>query len=116
MAWLRPTFALIVSLLLIVTGQSMAIARTAPGPSGSMVVCTGDGPVRVLVDEDGVPMDAVHVCPDCATGLFEASLPGKVELPRRLAHPCIVRMNARKPLPEGNILFFSRARAPPVEE
>jgi len=66
-------FALI--LALIVSAQSMAVARGATSPAGQIVLCTGHGPVTVFVDEDGQPVDAPHICPDCLTNALASVLP-----------------------------------------
>jgi hypothetical protein len=68
----RPCFALILTLMLVVTGQSMAVARGASGPVGQMVICTGIGPVVVTIDETGAPTGPLHICPDCALSLLVA--------------------------------------------
>lgn len=68
---IRAYLALALALVLTLTGQSMALARSAPGPAGQMVLCTGNGPVTVLVDSQGQPTGAVHICPDCALSLFQ---------------------------------------------
>lgn len=72
MTSLRPILALCLCALLALTSQTMAVARGTPAPAGTMVLCTGTGPVTVLVDSEGTPTGAVHICPDCALGLFDA--------------------------------------------
>lgn len=52
--------------LLAMTGQGMAVARGAGGPSGSLELCTGTGPVMVYVDENGEPTGPPFICPDWA--------------------------------------------------
>jgi hypothetical protein len=52
--------------LLGLTGQGMAVARGAGGPSGSLELCTGTGPVMVYVDENGAPTGPPFICPDWA--------------------------------------------------
>ncbi len=49
----------------------MAQARMTPGPKGHIVLCTGTGPLSVLVDAKGQPTGATHICPDCAMSLFQ---------------------------------------------
>jgi len=68
----RTYLALVLALLLVLTGQSMAIARGASGPAGEMVLCTGTGPVLVYVDENGAPTKPSQYCPDCALSLLVA--------------------------------------------
>ena len=66
----RTYLALFLALMLVLTGQSMAIARGASGPAGEMVLCTGTGPVSVYVDENGAPTAPPQYCPDCALTLL----------------------------------------------
>ena len=61
----RTCAAFLLTLLLALTGQTMAVARGATDAHGQMIICTGHGPVAVWVDGDGQPTDAPHVCPDC---------------------------------------------------
>lgn len=68
----QPFIAVALSALLVLTGHSMAQARMAPGPQGHIVLCTGTGPLAVLVDVDGQPTGPAHICPDCAISLFQA--------------------------------------------
>lgn len=84
MTSLRPYLGLALCLLLALTSQSMAVARGAPGPTGQVVLCTGTGPVTILVGADGQPTGAVHICPDLALGLF-AALDQTWPLPARRA-------------------------------
>ena len=68
----QPLIAIALTALLALTGHSTAQARSAPGPDGNMILCTGTGPQAVLVDADGQPMGPAHICPDCAMSLFQA--------------------------------------------
>lgn len=103
---------LFLALLLIVTSQTMAIARGASGPAGQMILCTGTGPVQVFVDEDGQPTGPPHYCPECALAFADcvdapnASL-RKIETQSRL-DPVNVATQARQHRTPRAI-----ARAPP---
>ena len=66
----RPFAAIALALLLVVTAQSMAVARGMPGAAGSVVLCTGSGPVTILTDAEGQPIGPAHICPDCALALI----------------------------------------------
>lgn len=68
----RSIFALALALLLVLTAQSMAVARGMPGAAGSVVLCTGTGPVTILTDAEGQPVGHAHVCPDCTLSLIVA--------------------------------------------
>ena len=80
---LRTNIGACLVLCLVLTSQTMAVARGAQDPSGQVVLCTGTGPVTVLVDAKGQPVGQVHICPDCALGLFDTApaSPEKVERP-----------------------------------
>lgn len=71
----RTTLALFLTATLVFTASSMAAARAAPGPAGQMVLCIGLQSVTVYVDEDGAPVTAPHICPDCVLALLAAVLP-----------------------------------------
>lgn len=71
-AVLNRCAGIFLGIALILAGQTMAMARGAPGPVGHMVICTGAGPVDVLVDASGTPTTAPPFCPDCALCLFDA--------------------------------------------
>ena len=109
----RSFIAVALSLVLVLSAQSMALARTAPGPAGVMVLCTGTGPMTVLVDETGTPIAPGHVCPDCAMGLFAATLPAVAGLPELLSHtrkPWILTPASGQ---AGAAVRLPPARAPP---
>ena len=58
--------------VIALTAQSAALARTMPDASGQMVLCTGSGPMLVLFDENGKPVEAPQVCPECVLSLLHA--------------------------------------------
>ncbi|MBI6630160.1 hypothetical protein [Pontibaca salina] len=68
----RPYFAAVLGLLLVLTSQSLAVARVSPAPVGQMELCTGTGPVMVYFDENGEPSGAPHFCPEGALSLIVA--------------------------------------------
>lgn len=71
----RTIKAVLVALLLIVTSQSMAVARgTMRDATGAVVICTGTGPITVLTDADGQPVGPAHICPDCALSLIAGTV------------------------------------------
>ncbi|MFD1507881.1 hypothetical protein [Lacimonas salitolerans] len=112
-AFRHPLLSAVLVLVLALTGQSMAIARGMPGPAGQMVLCTGSGPVTVLVDEDGQPTSPPHICPECTQSLFAAHWDAPA--PQSHAAPRLIALSpgaqaaiacALAPLPQ--------ARGPPV--
>lgn len=68
----RAYLGIALALMLASTGQSMAVARGTPSASGEIILCTGTGPISVLVDENGQPVGKPHICPDCALSVFAA--------------------------------------------
>lgn len=105
----QPFAALALALLLVLTAQTMAVARGMPGAAGSIVLCTGTGPVTILTDAEGQPIGPAHICPDCTLSLIvsvdhpapEASrpmgraealvLPPAITVLERSAHPFSAR-------------------------
>lgn len=109
----RPLFGLLLALVLTVTAQSMAVARTSASPTGELVLCTGTGPVTIQVDAEGNPTGPAHICPDCAMSLFQMEF----------SAPDVVRDTvwtglSLRPESQTDQLFLSEtratARAPPV--
>ena len=108
----RSAFAWCLSLLVALSGISMAAARAAPAPVGQMVICSGQGFAVVLVDVDGQPTRAAHLCPDCAF----ASAAGLPDAAR------VLRPAANRAMRHARLAPFrvttapraaARARAPP---
>jgi len=74
----------VLALLLVATGQGVAIARGMPGPAGQMVICTGTGPVMIIVDATGQPTGHAQYCPEAAQSLLHALFGTPQVLPRTL--------------------------------
>jgi len=80
--FLRISLALMLALVVTLTGHASASAQGARDASGQMVICSGTGPVTIYVDEDGQPTKAPHFCPDCVMHLLDAVAgPDAVVLP-----------------------------------
>ncbi|WP_299046490.1 hypothetical protein [uncultured Tateyamaria sp.] len=71
----RSLAALVLSLALVVTSHSAAMARGSATAVDQMVICTGATVMTVYVDRDGQPTKAPHLCPDCALHIFAAAVP-----------------------------------------
>ena len=91
---LRSYLALVLAALLTLTGQSMAVARGMPNAAGEIVLCTGYGPVSVLVDDDGQPVGKPHICPDYALSLFALYDSPPVQVLRPLGQAVALRIEA----------------------
>jgi hypothetical protein len=90
----------------------MAVARGQTAASGSIVLCAGAGLVSVPVDADGQPTGPAHICPDCALGLFAATIPPAVTpaAPLAVSAPSFPVRTAQG---HGLVPQTVRPRAPP---
>ncbi|NOD77029.1 MULTISPECIES: hypothetical protein [unclassified Ruegeria] len=103
----------VVSLLLMLTGQGVAMSRGMDTAVGQMVLCTGTGPVVVYMDESGRPTAPPHYCPDYALSLMGAIAAAYPPMPAppELSQPAPLRDVGNQialPVPH------TPARAPPV--
>jgi len=71
----RAVLSILLSLVLVVTSHSAAMARGGSDAVDRMVICTGHTAVVVYIGADGQPTTAPHLCPDCALHLLAAVLP-----------------------------------------
>lgn len=65
-----------ISIVLIFVGAySIASARPLMRDiAGQIVLCTGHGPETVFVDQDGNPVDAGPICPECLVSLSDLGI------------------------------------------
>jgi hypothetical protein len=71
----RSIFSGVLIVLMLMTSGAMASVRgMTHTAAGTMILCTGNGAVKVLIDADGAPIELSHVCPDCAM-TFAAAFP-----------------------------------------
>ncbi len=109
----HPLLGAILALVLILTGQSMAVMRMMPGPTGEMVLCTGTGPITVLTDENGQPVGPPHICPDCAMSMMAAHWDTPTQPLRPMARHVPLRPGTMA-LPRTAAAPSAQARGPPV--
>lgn len=111
---IRGIVSILLSLVLIATSHSAAIARGAPQAVDQMVICSGTTVIVVFVDADGQPATAPHLCPDCALHLFAVVEPFSANS-RWLERSSVLR--TVPPLEQYSVAPFWRAsaRAPPVD-
>lgn len=62
--------ALALACLIAFTSVHIAAARGQSPAVGTMEICTGTGPVHILVDQNGEPTGGVMICPDYAMAFF----------------------------------------------
>lgn len=114
MAMFRPFIAVSLALVIALTSGVMAVARGQTNAAGSIVLCTGTGPIAVQVDADGQPVGPAHVCPDCALGLFDAA----AGAPPTMLLPLVAVATDPALSPDTAVAFLlpctPRARAPPL--
>lgn len=110
--------SLTLALLIAVTSQPMAMARgVAMDAAGPVILCTGQGPVSVVLDRQGNPIEGtgglVHICPDCALTLLAAiDAPNVVPLP--VIHMQILAQTFGMTPGNPVIPTTAQARAPPL--
>lgn len=109
----RRYLALVLVAVMVLTSQSMAVARGATGPAGQIVLCTGTGPVAVYVDDDGQPTGAPHICPDCALHLLDAFAAPDIAPAPLVTAPRKQRFTTAAPHAETRA-FAPSARDPPA--
>jgi len=91
----RSLVSVLLALLVAVTAIHVGSLRGQAKAAGSIVLCTGTGPVSIAVDADGQPVGPAHVCPDCVLSVLAA-----VDAPAAALHRC----------PTGRRLSFAAAR------
>ncbi|WP_417243348.1 hypothetical protein [Celeribacter sp.] len=92
----------------------MAVTRgTMRDAAGAMVLCTGTGPVTVLMNADGAPVGPPKICPDCTmsviadvAGAFVLSAPASRVTPLAVVRSVFLPRTAQTLTP--------LARGPPV--
>jgi len=78
---MRKLFTLCLCLILALSSGTMALARGQALAAGEIVLCRGQGPVAVPIDARGNPTGAPHLCADCLSELFTASIAAPAALP-----------------------------------
>lgn len=111
---IKPFAALMLALVLICTSITMAVARGQA--EGGMVVtlCSTEGAQTVVVDAQGNPVPAAHICPYCIIGaavLPDAGAVVSVVMRRaRPLDPLPLHATPQPHRPDG----LPEARAPPL--
>ena len=81
---LRSLSALVLALMLALTGQTRGVARLGQPNTDAVSVCTGAGPVAIYVDAQGKPTSAPHICPDSALNVAMAGTVVLAAAPMRI--------------------------------
>ncbi|WP_439522230.1 hypothetical protein [Marivita sp.] len=106
------TFALMV-LVIGFTSVQLAAARGQSPAVGTMEICTGTGPVHILVDENGQPTGGVMICPDYALA-FYADMTTPMPEARRVDAWHVLWMSQMDVLAAEHPTPQSQARDPPA--
>ncbi|MCL3880954.1 hypothetical protein [Marivita sp. GX14005] len=103
---IRRSIGFLLVALIGATGVELAAARGQAPAVGIMEICTGTGPVHVLVDEDGTPTGGTVICPDYA-------IAGLVDLERN--EPAVARHEIWGKLWTATYELVSAGRKAPAE-
>lgn len=107
-----PFLSVLLALVIAVAAVHVGAIRGQAKAAGSIVLCTGTGPVSVAVDADGQPVGPVHVCPDCAMSLLAAADAPAVAV-ERVAMTRRVSFQGTHVAGASRGLVGPRARGPP---
>ncbi len=111
---LRSLAGMALCLAVALAGVAMALTHgQMRDAAGSIVICSGDGVVTVVLDAEGNPTDPAHACPDCALcGVIAAGSGTDAAPPLSIEHRLgfAVRSGTRP----GPASSDNRARGPPV--
>jgi hypothetical protein len=110
----RPLQALLLAFVLVLTAQTMAVARGQAVAAGEMVICSAAGLVTVQVDAEGNPVGPPHLCPDCVVSLSAWDVPAAVVVPGdRVLSEMVFPWEAAAACP-GRAPGLPSARGPPA--
>lgn len=105
--------ALALALLITVTSVTFAAARGQSPAVGTMEICTGTGPIHILVDENGEPTGGVMICPDFALAFFaDVWTEGPTVQP--VSHWQAMWIARGRESAVSTVLAKAQARGPPV--
>lgn len=113
MALLRTYLAVLIALCMVLTTQTMALARGMSDPVGEMVLCIGNETVTVYYDDDGQPVDPPHYCPDCSVSPLALLQSSFVPNLRPLGQGVVLRIERGQKAIAAEVIPAS-ARGPPV--
>ncbi|MGP6088258.1 hypothetical protein [Antarctobacter jejuensis] len=111
---IRSIAGVLMAVMLAVTGLSAAAARGQQADAvGSMVICHGLTVATVLIDAEGNPVEARHICPDGAQALFaDAGVSATGAVVSLTWRPIL--WGRIQVLPAGQDSPVAQARGPPV--
>ncbi|MEL7117562.1 MAG: hypothetical protein AAGP08_18590 [Pseudomonadota bacterium] len=111
---MRSVIAFFLSAVMLITSGAMAVARgNMLDAEGQIVLCTSHGTSLLLIDADGNPLGAPHICPDCNLSLIGADASPHAILASDVAFTVLVSPKAPTLAPTVHVSVV-QARAPPV--
>lgn len=108
----RHITSLGLALLIGFTSVQFAAARGQSPAVGTMEICTGTGPVHILVDANGEPTGAVMICPDYALAFFADVWQEAAQAPWT-AHWSELSVPQSSARAVGAVVLSAQARGPP---
>ena len=72
---LRQITSVFLLLVVFTASVQLAAARGHAPAVGTLEICTGSGPIHILVDENGEPTGGVMICPDYALAFYADPYP-----------------------------------------
>lgn len=110
----RMIHALFLSLTLVLTSYSVAVARGQnPDIGTGLVICTGVGMTTITVGPDGEPVATTHICPD-AMSFFATSIGGQIFSAQPKAMQWRIKLPKASAVRPAETLSPS-ARGPPLD-
>jgi len=101
------------ALVIGITSVQLAAARGHTPAAGTRVICTGSGPVHVLVDKDGAPTDGLMLCPEKALS-FLAHVEMAAPVPARSDAWFALWLGQTRRVAQFSIVPDHHARGPPA--
>ncbi|MFV0293768.1 MAG: hypothetical protein ACK5II_11390 [Paracoccus sp. (in: a-proteobacteria)] len=113
---MRTALRVILVGLLVLTSQSLAVARGQNRLLSEQVICAGGGMATITVDEQGQPARRMVICPDMALSLMAAIVVG-IQLPTEVSEPALSQAYIAMPeLGMGRMAPAAHARGPPLRK
>ncbi|MCB2129985.1 MAG: hypothetical protein KDE03_13135 [Rhodobacteraceae bacterium] len=116
MSW-RHVNNVLGAVLVVLTMWTGFVAAFAHGQARAdgvpLVLCSADGPVRIVLDAEGKPTGKTRICPDLAPGLIAALAIAAPVVPEATRAFREARFSSRTVTAPEFSLARPRARAPP---
>jgi hypothetical protein len=90
MTLLRPISGLILSLVLIATSVTLAVARQYDRNRTTITICADGGDATITLDAQGNKLPFTHPCPDCVAAVAAQIIQPIQTLPQRSSYRIVV--------------------------